>query len=229
MPTLIAEDVLLLMLDDDTGAFVAADKLKPALAGSVLAELALLGAVEIESGKGWWKRTRVVLDDDATVGVSDPLLRSALDDIGEKSRSPEDLVNRLGKNLPQQLCTRLAERGILRREESKILGLFPRTRWPAADSAHEAGLRRALQRALVEGEDPDDRIGTVIAVLLAADVLSKVVDRGPLSRRALKTRAEQIADAGWATEAVRQAIRAAQTAVAAAVTASTAVAATSGS
>lgn len=228
MPTLIAEDVLLLMLDDDTGAFVAADNLKPALAGSVLAELALLGAVEIESGKGWWTRTRVLLDDDATA-VSDPLLLGALADIGEKSRSPEGLVNRLGRNLPEQLCTRLAERGILRREESRILGVFPRTRWPAADSAHEIDLRRALQRALVGGEEPDERIATVIAVLLAADVLIKVVDRGPLSKRDLRTRAEQIADAGWATEAVRQAIRAARTAVAAAVAAATAVAVTSGS
>ena len=228
MPTtLIAEDVLLLMLDDASGAFVAADKLRPALAGALLAELALAGAVEVETGKGLWKRAHVVVDDGTA--VTDPLWIGALNDIGERRRSPQDLVNRLGKALPDQLCTRLADRGILRRQESKVFGLFPKTRWPAADSEHEAGLRITLQRVLVEGEDPDERIATVIAVLAAAGVLHKVVARGALSKRDLNERAEQIADGGWATEAVRKAIQAAQTAVAAAVTASTAVAASSGS
>lgn len=228
MPTtLIAENVLLLMLDDDSGAFVAADRLRPALAGALLAELALTGAVEVETSKGLWKRAQVVVDD--ATAVTDPVLIGALQDIGEKPRSPQDLVNRLGKALPDQLCRRLADRGILRREQSKVFGVFPRTRWPAADSQHEAGLRSTLQRVLAEGEDPDERIATVIAVLAAADVLHKVLDRGALSKKDLKKRAEQIADGGWATEAVRKAIQAAQTAVAAAVTASTAVAASSGS
>ena len=227
MSTLLAEDVLLLMLDDESGAFVAADKVRPALAGAVLAELALGGAVEVEAGKGLWRRAHVVVDDAATE-VLDPLLQGLIEHIGEKRRSPQDLVNRLGKDLPDQLCARLAARGLLRREESKVLGLFPKTRWPAADRQHEEGLRAALQRALVQGEEPDERTATVIAVLTAADVLPKVVNRGSMSKRELKNRAEQIAAAGWATEAVRKAIQAAQAAVTAAVTAST-VAAVSGS
>lgn len=222
MSTLIAEDVLLMLLDD-AGAFVSKDNRKPALAGAVLAELALTGAVEIETEGGLWKRTRVVVEDAAT--VTDPVLLEALEDIAGRKRSPQDLVNRLGKELPDLLCARLVERGVLRREESKVLGLLPRTRWPATGSPHEQALRGSVRRTLVDGGDPDERIATVISVLSAADVLHKVVDRGPMSKRELKKRAEEIAAGGWATEAVRKAIQAAQAAVMAAVTAATVVAA----
>ena len=218
MSTLIAEDVLLMLLDD-SGAFVSSDNRKPALAGAVLAELALSGAAEIETEKGLWKRSRVVVEDPST--VADPVLIEALQHIEAKKRSAQDLVNRLGKELPDRLCSRLVEQGLLRREESKVLGVFPRTRWPAAGSPYEEALRARVRRALVEGEDPDERTATVIAVLVAADVLHKVVNRGSMSKRELKKRAEEIAEGGWATEAVRKAIQAAQAAVMAGVTAAT--------
>lgn len=226
MPTLIAEDVLLLILDDSSGAFTpSSEKRKPLLAGALLAELALIGAVEIETAGGLWKRSTVLVEDPAR--ASDPILVGALHQIAEKKRSPKDLVNRLGKDLPEQLCTRLTDRGLLRRVESRVLGLFPRTRWPAADPGHEAALRADLRRVLLDRGEPDERIATVIAVLAAADVLHQVVDRGPLSKKDLKARAEQIAAGGWATEAVRKAIQAAQAAVMAGITAATAAGAAS--
>src|SRR5690606_21262293 len=104
--TLIAEDLLLLLLDDESGAFAAgSDKRGPVLAGAVLAELALAGAVEIEAVTGLWKRTRVTVEDRAA--VDDPVLLAALDEIDRKPRSPQDLVGRLGKRLPDELCDRL--------------------------------------------------------------------------------------------------------------------------
>ncbi|HUR73272.1 MAG TPA: GPP34 family phosphoprotein [Sporichthya sp.] len=224
MATLLAEDVLLLLLDD-SGAFVAGDNRKLALAGAVLAELALIGAVEVETEKGLWKRSRVVVEDPST--VADPVLTEALDDIAAKKRSAQDLVNRLGKNLSDQLCARLVDHGLVRRVESKVFGLFPRTRWPVADSRYVQTLRASLRRALVDGEDPDQRTACVIAVLSAIDVVPQVVDRGPLSKRELNNRAKQIAEGNWASEAVRKALQATQAAMVAAVTAST-VAATSG-
>ncbi len=221
--TLIAEDVLLLLLDDESGAFAArSDQRGPVLAGAVLAELALAGAVEIETETGFWKRTRVTVEDRGA--VSDPVLLAALDEIDQKPRSPQDLVGRLGRRLPDELCDRLVERGLLRREESKVLGLFPRKRWPAADSRHEEELRADLRRVLLDGGDAEERTGTVIALLSAVDLVAKVVDRGPLSARDLKKRAKEVADASWASAAVRQAVQASQAAILAAVAAAGAVA-----
>jgi hypothetical protein len=226
MEPLIAEDVLLLLLDDDSGAFLSGSNASAVLAGAVLAELALTGAAEVETESGRWRRTQVVVEQPHE--VTDPVLVAALDAIGEKRRSPQDLVGHIGKQLPERLCARLAERGILRREDSKILGLFPRTRWPAEDSQREQALRGQLQRALVGGEDPDVRTAVVVAVLNAADLVPRVVDRGAMSKRDLKARAEEIAAGSWATEAVRKALDAAsQAMMMAAVFAATTVATTS--
>ena len=46
--TLLAEDLLLLLLDDEKGSLAATDKVGVALGGAILAELALAGAVTSE-------------------------------------------------------------------------------------------------------------------------------------------------------------------------------------
>lgn len=57
LPHLIAEDLLLLLLDDDTGTMAASTYEKSVLGGALLAELALVGAVEVEKGAGIFGRT----------------------------------------------------------------------------------------------------------------------------------------------------------------------------
>src|SRR5690554_638282 len=51
-PHLIAEDLLLLLLDDETGKMAASSYEKSVLGGALLAELALTRAVEVEKGAG---------------------------------------------------------------------------------------------------------------------------------------------------------------------------------
>ena len=68
-----------------------------------------------------------------------------------------------------------------------------------------------------------------MALLTAVDRAHKVVDRGTLPARSIKKRAKQLAEGQWASDAVKASVQASQAAVMAAVTASSAVAATSGS
>ena len=110
--TLVAEDLLLLLLG-----------------GAVLVELALDGMVEVVEASSVWRKAKVHPVEGARPG--DPLLQDAWRTVGEKERSAQALVERLGKGLGDTLCARLAERGLLERRDDKILGLFPRTRWPA--------------------------------------------------------------------------------------------------
>lgn len=51
----------------------------------------------------------------------------------------------------------MVERGILRSEEGKILGIFPTRSWPAQDANHEAEVRRLITQTLVQGTTPDVR------------------------------------------------------------------------
>lgn len=209
MQTLIAEDLLLLLLDDESGRFTSANH-RPALAGAVLAELAADGAIELDQRGGLWKRTTVSLDD-AHV-VADPLLRGFADRIGEKPRSPQDIVNRIGADVEEALCSRLADRGVLRRDQRMVLWVFPRDIWPAADSSHERQLRSELRAVLLAGADPRPRIGVLIALLAAMDQVHRIVDREGHSAREVRRRADEVAAGGWASTAVRDSIRAAQAA-----------------
>jgi hypothetical protein len=226
MSTLIAEDMLLLMLDDDKGSVVGTSHLPAVLGGALLIELALTGAVSVEEKTSMWKSAKVTALPD--VAVDDDLLRYAVGIVSEKDRSAQDLVNRIGKGVKEDLAERLVARGILERREDKVLGLFPRTRWPAVDTTHEDAVRRDLGAALVQGVQPDQRTACLIALLSAIDRAHKVVDRDGLPAGQVRKRAKEIAKGDWAAKAVKDAISASTAAVTAAVVAASTGAAASG-
>jgi len=218
MGTLLAEDLLLLLLDEQKGR-LRTSYADTVLGGALLTELALLGAVAVPEKTGVWRTAKV----HATgTPVEDPLLQEALDVVARKERSAEDLVTRLGKGRRDVLGQRLVERGILQRRDTRMLGIFPGRRWPTLDPSHEQALRHSLGRVLVEGAEPDDRTGALVALLAAIDRAHKVVDHEGLSSREVRRRAKQIAEGAWAAKAVRDAIAAATAATAGAVAATTA-------
>lgn len=226
MTTLIAEDLLLLLLDDEKGTVPAGLDLRPVLGGAVLVELAMTGAVQLGEKARFWTSPKVEADPGAAPG--DPILAAGLAVVAERPRSAQDLVGRLGNGLRDVLTTRLADQGLLRRQDHRVLRLFPRTTWPAADAAHEAQVRQELGAALVQGLQPTQRTAALVALLHAVGRAHKSVPLDGLPAREVKARAKQIADGDWAARAVRDAIDAATAATVAATTAATA-AATSGS
>jgi len=163
------------------------------------------------------KLGRVVVWHPAPTG--DPVLDAALRVIATHQDSkPSTLIRLLGKDLRHALYARLASGGVLHVGQGRILGLFPAHRWPAQDSGHEAEVRQQLIQALVQESTPSERTAALIALLHALRCEHKIINPGDygLSRRQLRSRAEQIADGNWASEAVRTAIREMTAAVAAA-------------
>jgi hypothetical protein len=226
METLIAEDLLLLLLDDRTGAMTNSTYLDTGIGGALLLELALAGSVDVVKGTGLWARSKVVPTGRAV--PPDPLLGEALAEVATKERTAQDLVGRLGRKRRETLLGRLEAKGVLRRSEDRVLGLFPRTRWPAIDSSHEADVRRVLGDALLGGVHPDQRTAALVALLSAMDLAHKVVDHEGLSSREVRKRAKQVAEGEWAAKAVKDAVAAAQAAVVAGVMAATTTATTAG-
>ncbi|MFE4466770.1 GPP34 family phosphoprotein, partial [Oerskovia sp. NPDC056781] len=102
----------------------------------------------------------------------------------------------------------LVERGLLRREEGRILGIFPTTRWPAADSRHEGEVRRTLTRVLRDGVAPDERTGALVAMLAATKQAGRVMAAGAelsaTERREIDHRAKELAEGSWAAGATRR-------------------------
>lgn len=214
MTGLIAEDVLLLLLDDESGKLTERTHLDVALGGALLTDLALREAVELPPKTRFWESPRVVAVPGAV--LDDPLLASSLDLIAARPRTAQDLVKRLGKAGRSDLFALLVDQGRVGIERGSVFGVFPTTRHPADDTAYEDDLRTEVTAALVEGQSPTERTAAVISVLAAIDRAHKVVDRHGLSRRDVKRRAKEIADGDWAAKAVRDAVRAAQAATSAA-------------
>lgn len=206
---IIAEDLLLLAYDDDSGRpQVGADELDYRLAGALLVELALDGRVDVagpgdvRADGGPARAGRVVVRDPSPAGH--PALDRALAVVAERPRQPKDLVRPLSKGLRDALLAGLAERGVLRREEGRVLGIFPRTSWPAQDSTHEERLRAACRAALLDHAAPDARTGALIAVAHGSGVVRGLVPRE--HRRAAEARAKELSTQSWASGAVKKAV-----------------------
>jgi hypothetical protein len=215
MPSL-AEDLVLLLFDDESGRPVVDWlSLDNAVAGVVLLELANSGRVSpAEDDEA--KPGRLVVRDDSATG--DPVLDTALSRLDAKPVKAQRAVEVLVKGTREAVLDQLAGRGLLRREESKVLGLFPRSTWPALDSAHENEVRSRLDAVLVRGEEPDAHIGGLVALLDAINAVHKVVDG---DKKALRARAKEVAEGAWAGDAVKKAVQTVQTAIIAGMTAAT--------
>ena len=205
---LIAEDLLLLLTADASGKLAApGPNVDVALGGALLAELALMDRVDIAGPDERVREGRLVVRDAGRTG--DGVLDDALATIGQKEgRKPQSVVAALGKGTRARLYERLAEGGLLRAEEGRILGVLPTHRWPAEHTDHEAAVRAGLVTALRDGMSTDPRTRALLSLLLALNAVHKAVDPDSvgLSKRELDERTKQIADGNWAAKAVRSAI-----------------------
>jgi hypothetical protein len=205
---LIAEDLLLLLYDDETGKpLTGSAELECALAGAVVIELIRLGRLDLaESGEDVKEDRLEVLDAGLT---GNPILDERLRLLGDKQgKRLRGLIPKLAKDLPEQVRDGLAERGVLSKERGRVLGLFPVTRWPAKDAQHESELRVQLEGVLIQDKEPDQRTGALIALLSAVDAVPKVL-RQVADKRSLKRQARDIAESDRVTEEVVQEVKAA--------------------
>ncbi|WP_072810648.1 GOLPH3/VPS74 family protein [Rhodococcus zopfii] len=223
--TLLAEDLLLVLLDDESGkAIVDGSQLPRVLAGAVLLELALAGTVTPALEGAVVRKGRLVVRPDPA--PADPVLADATRRLADaKPMKPASAIEKLAKGLQDTLLERIADRGWVREDRGRILGLFPTRRWPAVDESHERNVRAELRAALVDGLTPSPRTAALVSMLSAVSAAPKIFPDA--DKRAVKRRAEEIAEGEWAGAAVRRAVEAVNAAMIAAVTAG-AVAASSG-
>ena len=209
---LIAEEFLLLALDHESGRLlITHERLRPALGGALVAELALMERIGVTpNDAGWSKRGRITITnltptDDVEL---DEAMHRLAESEGKKVKAVlSDLASRkvrLSFQLRERLLERLAKAGVLTRQEGTVLGFIPRTTWPAGDRAPMDELRQRLQSSLVSGLTPTERTLVLIALLQVTGLLPKVVTTE--DKRALKARAKQLTEGDWAAKAVKDAI-----------------------
>ncbi len=132
------------------------------------------------------------------------MLIHGLGRVAEQERTGAELVMELSKGLRDQLCKRLANAQLLRREKLRVLGILPRTVWSSVDVARERELRQTLTATLVHGIAAEPRTAALIALLHAVGRVHHYAPTGAASAREARRRASEIAKSDWPAAAVRE-------------------------
>lgn len=214
--------LILLVLDDAKGSFKGT-MYHYGLAGAVLSELLLQGLIKVSADEA--KTVNVAI----SKPTSDPLLDEVITLISE-SKKPLDMqhwvytiaaVSRLCERVADQLC----QLDILRYEESKVLWLFTKKRYPELDSSYEEAIRKRMAEVMFTPElKADERTSVLIALAKSSGALE--ANFAPVQLSKHDARINEICDGKQlAVEATADAIAAVHASLAA-VTAVTTAAST---
>jgi Golgi phosphoprotein 3 len=192
----LAEELLLIAFDDDRGVVLTCDAiLDYGLVGAVLSDLILQNRLSIEQGK-------VVVVQKAATG--DDILDSMLTQIdAAPPKAPQEWVVGLSgesEHLRDRLLERLIDKGILRREEHKVLWVLSSPHYPMQDRSSELESRDRIRAAVINGKQPDPRTTALISLVKACKLIGEVFSETelPLSDR----RIPEIINAGFAGKSV---------------------------
>jgi golgi phosphoprotein 3 len=202
------EEVMLLALKDREGKPELGSMYQYALGGALLAELLGSNRVRLVDDN-----RRVSLID--TTPLGDILLDHCLEQISKarKQKKTADWVAAFAavKDLKHKAVAGLCSRGILRREEKKVLLLFTSKLYPQVDPTPEREVVERLRAAVfTQGADVEPRTVLLVALAGASDLLKMVFDKKDL--KAAGERIERLVDSSPISKATRKAVEAAQAA-----------------
>jgi Golgi phosphoprotein 3 len=204
----LAEELLLLGLHDEKGTVLMAASLglTYGLAGALLVELAQAGHVRIE-GKDLVAAPRGFARD----AILDEILAAVRS--SPKTRRIDHWVARFGRSgsIKKKLLARLVEKGVLVRQEGRLLWVFPTSRYPQLDPRPESKIRDDVRSALRGVAAPEGRIAALIGLIHACDLVGVLFEKG--ERREARKRAKEISRDQPIGSAVARAVEAVRTAV----------------
>ena len=205
-----AEEITLLMLNDEDGEFVRVPgwSMQCAFAGAVLMELALENRIDTDL-------KRLVLIDPTPLG--DDLLDPTLAQIAQANETHDarhwvDRVAEQAEEIRESALARLVERGILRREEDRFLWVFQSRRYPVIDGEAEREVKLRIMEVLFGNDIPDPRDIVLICLADACGILRELLTARELERTDM--RIEQVRKLDLIGQAVSKAVWDIQTSIA---------------
>jgi len=160
------EEVLLLSIHHEKGTFIGwtVDRMKPALVGAVLAELALMGKIEAN------QNNRLHLTDD--IPVDDDLLNEALEQLKQTEKERKfgfwvDNLSQKPEKLRKQVIDRVIEKGFVAQEDDHLHWVVPSPLQPDGNSSAKYSISQRL-RGIVLAQDTYEKRDIVLLSLLRA-------------------------------------------------------------
>ena len=180
-----AEEMMLLLLDDEGGKFIDVPtvSLEHALAGSVLMDLALERRIDTDP-----KQLFVIDPTPTGDDLLDPTLARIVQaeethDCGHWIKASAVYAD----EIRERALDRLVERGVLRREEDRFMWVLPTRRYPIIDNKTVREVKLRIMEVLFSDEIPDARDIIIISLSDVCGIL-----RSLLSSRELKTTAQRV-------------------------------------
>ena len=197
----VAEDLLLLLFQPDSGTIAGEGTLYYVLAGAVLADLGLGGHVRTGSGITGALTVQAVAENPPV----DHLVRATWEYVAEKSRGVQTVLAAMGPTLRAPLLDRLVERGDIRRVTRRMFGLFDTSRLEEGDRGRRAELLTDVRAVLVDGAPATPRTAALAALLYGSGTLPQF-DRDIPWTSAVITRAEELKAGSWGADAAANAV-----------------------
>jgi golgi phosphoprotein 3 len=176
----LADEIVVLMLHDDTGAIrsACAGVANIAIAGGILMELALLDRIDTDL-------TSLFIVDPGPVG--DKLLDQALRQIAAEpqKRSSGWWIERLGLHsgdLSRRVLARLVEAGILRVEDQQFLWMFSRRAYPQRTGREEREAKARLMSVIFDDALPTPRDTLLVSLADSTGILDQMLTSKELSK-----------------------------------------------
>lgn len=116
-------------------------------------------------------------------------------------------MSKLGHQRVNQVFERLATAEILSRQEHRVLGLIPTTRWITIDPEPERQLRARLDQVVLFGGESDPEVAALGGLLMAVRLLvCRWSTRGRrVDARAVKQRGKELLQQYWPAVALQKA------------------------
>ena len=205
-----AEEIILLLLNDDGGRFAAIPKWSQDYAGGVLMDLALENRIDTDL-------ENLVLVDDTPLG--DSLLDPTLADIAAgEQRDARFWVERTAERsdaIREEALARLISLGILEARDDRFLWVFRSRRYPLIDGQAEREVKLRIMGVLFSDEIPDPRDVVIICLADACGIFRGLLSRQELARAS--ARIEQVRRLDLIGQAMSQAIHDLELSIAASV------------
>jgi golgi phosphoprotein 3 len=176
----LADEIIVLMLRDDTGAInpARAASANIAIAGGLLMELSLLGRIDTDL-------TSLFIVDPNPVG--DELLDHALGEIAAEpsKRSSVWWINQFGVrggDLSGKVLGRLVEAGILREEDRQFLWVLSRRAYPKNSEREEREAKARLMSVIFDDEVPTPRDTLLLSLADSTGVLDDMLSSAQMHK-----------------------------------------------
>jgi len=216
------EELLLLALRDQKGTIHSNTNYNYAIAGGIIAELLLRKRISLSSGK----KKHVKIADTTTTG--NRLVDEALEKIRESRREKtlQTWIQKLADTgkIKHKVAEPLVQQGLLRMERDKVLGIFPRKRYPTVDRQPEQYLIERIRQTVLNASDNiEPRTVLIISLAKSTNLLKTCLDKTELKQH--KDRIKNIVNGEYVGSATTEAIQAMQAAAAAVAVTTVAVSA----